>query len=392
MSRESKVKTLADGFESRQDNFLLLRFLAASLVIYGHGGAVTGGKGLWDLFLISGWGVYSGTIAVMIFFAISGYMITGSYLRREHLPNYLWARVLRIFPAYLFCLVLSAYLLGTIYTTLPVLHYLSRHAVFHYVTQNLKLQTTMDWSLPGVFAGNPKTNTINGAIWTLPGEFRMYLWVALVGALGVLSRRWLCSIVIAVIFAVAVIYPSRDVLFIPTVYLQLAGMFGLGVLAYLHRRFIPVGWPYAATAALIAYFLHATPLGPFAFAVALTAFTFAFAYCTGWYGYNRFGDYSYGLYLWGFPAQQVVAHHCPRLSPIWNSATAFPLALGMAILSWHLVERPALALKNRPKRWWAECRRRGHTLWKNLLGLRRAKKTNQGQPEPPGKAGVTPRL
>lgn len=94
--------------------------------------------------------------------------------------------------------------------------------------------------------------------------------------------------------------------------------------------------------------LRATPAYSFAFALALTAFVFAFAYASPWLGCLRFGDYSYGVYLWGFPMQQVIAHLAPRLTPAGNILLAWPLAMLLAVLSWHLVERPALRLKSMP--------------------------------------------
>lgn len=350
------VMTLADGLESRRDNFLLLRFIAASMVIYGHGAAMTGGSGWPELFTHLGWGSYSGDIAVDIFFVVSGFMITGSYLRRQHLADFLWARVLRIFPAFLFCLVVSAFILGAIYTTLPLGSYLSNHDVHRYVTQNLKLQTHMIWDLPGVFTHNPERTTINGAIWTLPAEFRMYLWVALAGVLGVLSRKWLCSLLILVLIACGIFQPDH-LLWVPiSAFLRVAGYFAIGVFCYIHRRRIPVGWPYVAALVLAAYVLRHTVVYPQAFALALSAFVFAFAYCISWHGFNRFGDYSYGIYLWGFPMQQVVAHHLPMLSPIQNALLAFPLALLLAIFSWYAIESPALRLKKIPGRIYAKVR------------------------------------
>jgi peptidoglycan/LPS O-acetylase OafA/YrhL len=347
------IRTLADGLKSRKDNFLLLRFIAASMVIYGHGSAITGGPGRAEFFVWMGWGTYSGDIAVDIFFIVSGFMITGSYLRRQHLGDFLWARVLRIFPAFLFCLVLSAYVLGPLITDLSMAGYLHMPELAHYVLQNAKLQTTMDWTLPGVFAGNPKNATINGAIWTLPAEFRMYLWIAILGVIGTLSRRWLVSAIIVIFFGIGIVYPTQGMGMIPDIYLRLAGMFGLGTLFYIHREHVPVGWPYAAASALAAYLLRHTPIYPFAFGLAVAQFSFAFAYATPWYGFNRFGDYSYGVYLWGWPMQQVIAHAFPMLSPIRNAALAFPLALVMAVISWHLVERPTLKLKSVPASLWA---------------------------------------
>jgi peptidoglycan/LPS O-acetylase OafA/YrhL len=341
--------TLADGLAGRQDNFLLLRFIAASMVIYGHGAAVTGGKGWPELFTWLGWGTYSGTIAVYIFFVVSGFMIAGSYLRRGHLGNFLWARILRIFPAYAVCLTICAFVIGTIYTTLPIRTYLLDPAVRHYVTQNLQLQTSMLWDLPGVFRSNPVRTTVNGAIWTLPAEFRMYLWVALVGVLGIMSKRLLCNIVLLTLFVLGVMHPDTDVIMIPSIFLHLAAMFGLGAFCYLNREHVVIGWSYAAGLILLTYLLRDTLLYPYVFGLALAQFCFAFAYRTPWYGFNGMGDYSYGIYLWGFPVQQIVAHHFPLLTPIHNALISFCLAVFLALLSWHLVEKPALRLKVLPE-------------------------------------------
>lgn len=358
-----QVRTLADGLGSRRDNFLLLRFIAASMVIYGHGSAMTGGKGWPELFTHLGWGSYSGDIAVNIFFVVSGFMITGSYLRRRHLANFLWARVLRIFPAFAFCLVISAFVIGAIYTNLSLGSYFGNHDVVRYVTQNLKLQTTMMWNLPGVFTDNPVRTTVNGAIWTLPAEFRMYLWVALVGMLGILSRRWLCSVVLVVVFVCGIFQPDH-LLWMPVhAFLRLAAYFAVGVFCYIHRKAIPVGWPYVAALILLAYVLRSTVVYPYAFGLALTAFVFAFAYCIPWHGFNRFGDYSYGVYLWGFPMQQIVAHYLPELSPIQNALLAFPLALAFAVLSWTFIEKPALRLKSVPGRVIARLKRRAPSTY-----------------------------
>ncbi|GAB2586985.1 acyltransferase [Dyella jejuensis] len=345
----SSTMTLADGLENRKDNFLLLRFIAASMVIYGHGGAIANTKGASpDLFLRLGWGIYSGTLAVCIFFVVSGFMIAGSYLRRQHLADFLWARLLRIYPAYFCCLVICAVVLGAVYTALPLNQYFENTGVLHYVTQNVKLQTTMVWTLPEVFDGNPHDSVINGAIWTLPAEFRMYLWVAIVGALGILSRRWLCALIIAVLFGLGILRPDADIFMIPSIYLHLAAMFGIGTLCYLFRDHVPVGWPYVAAAVILAYLLRNTVFYQFALGLAIAQFSFAFAYCLPWYGFNRFGDYSYGIYLWGYPMQQALAHHFPLMGPKHNACFAFMLALAMALLSWHFIEKPSLMLKSLP--------------------------------------------
>ncbi|OOG62771.1 hypothetical protein B0E46_11095 [Rhodanobacter sp. B04] len=346
------VKALDTGLRGKQDNFLLLRLLAAALVIYRHGGAVTGGSGFRDLLPWLGWGIDSGKLAVDMFFVVSGFMITGSYLRRKHLFDFLWARILRIFPAYLFCLVVSSFVLGAVYTNMPTSAYLKDPVVLNYVIQNIKLQTHMAWQLPGVFVDNPKLDTINGSIWTLPAEARMYLWAAALGLFGALSRRWLGSLVIAALLLLGIFLPNSAILMLPDIYLHIAAMFALGALCYLHRCIIPIGWPCVAVLGVTAYLLRDTAVYPYAFGITLAQFCFSFAYCTPWHGYNRFGDYSYGLYIWGFPMQQVIAHHFPTLPPLANSLMAFPLALSLGILSWHAIEKPALKLKRVPAQLW----------------------------------------
>ena len=88
------------------------------------------------------------------------------------------------------------------------------------------------------------------------------------------------------------------------------------------------------------------------FYAAELAFTFWFAYRLPWHGFNRAGDYSYGMYLWGFPIQQMVAHHLPDISPIANAAISVPVAVIFGALSWYLIEKPALSLKSAPGDLW----------------------------------------
>ena len=340
--------TLADALARRQDNFLLLRWLAASLVIYGHGPALSGGSGWPDLFLWLGWGDYSGNLAVDVFFVISGYMIAGSYLRRAHLGDFLWARVLRIYPAYIVCLLLCAFVLGTAFTVMPWKAYLAHHDVIHYVSKNIELGKGLAWYLPGVFADNPLPGVINGSIWTLPAEIRMYLWVGAIGLLGILSRRWLCNLVLAALFAWG-LYDSARIPLLPLdSFVHLAAYFALGAFCFVNRHWLRFGWRWVIGFGLLAWALHATAFYPFAFGLALTSFVFAFAYATPWYGFNRLGDYSYGLYLWGYPAQQVVAHIAPGLAPVVNALLAWCMAMLAAVVSWHAIERPAMALKSVP--------------------------------------------
>lgn len=343
-----RISLLMDGSASGNDNFLVLRLIAASLVIYGHRMISTQAPGTPDVFAWMGEGD-AGGLAVDVFFVASGFMIAGSYLRRRHLLDFLWARVLRIYPAYLACLLGCAYVLGAFYTDLPVVAYWRLHEVAHYVSRNAQLSHGMIWTLPGVFTDNPKGDMVNGSIWTLPAEVRMYLWVALLGGLGILGRRRWCNAALLALFVWGLLMPARIPMVPIDIYRHLAAYFALGVFCYVNRDYVPTGWPVVVVLALLAWLVHATALYPFVFGLALTAFVFAFAYATPWYGFNRMGDFSYGLYLWGFPLQQAVARHFPYAAPLQNAALAWFAAMALAVVSWHLIEKPCLKLKPLPR-------------------------------------------
>ena len=307
-------------------------------------------KGPPEVFHALHWGVYSGAMAVDAFFVISGFLVTGSFLRRRHLPAFLWAPALRLVPAYLACLVLSAYVLGGIFTTLPTVDFLLHPQTRDYVFTNLHFGTTMAWKLPGVFVDNPRRATINGSLWTLPAEVRMYLWVALVGTLGILSRRAYCNALLAGLFVLGLIAPHYLLMTPVSTFVRLAGFFALGAACYVNRDIVPVHGAIVAALAVLAWLLRSSAVYPYVFGLTEAAFVFWFAYATRWHGWNRFGDYSWRVYLWGFPVQQTVAHAWPTLAPVTNAAVSLPLALLIAMLSWRFIEKPALRLKSLPQR------------------------------------------
>ena len=344
----SRVRTLAQGLAQRRDNFLLIRVIAAALVIYGHGYAMTNHGGSLDIFESLGWGSYSGTIAVDAFFLISGYMITGSSLRRGNIFDYTWARTLRLVPAYAVCVFVSAFVLGAFLTTLPLGDYFIDPATRDYALVNMKFGTDLHWDLPGVFVNNPRRSTVNGSLWTLPIEVRMYAWVGVLGLLGILRRRRYAAFIILALIAAGVAGFEYIPLVPIEMFLRPAGMFALGAMCFLFRNRIPVSLTLTVILVFACWVLRTTPFYPYLFALTMASFIFCFAYRLPWFGYNRFGDYSYGLYLWGFPVQQTVVHLWPTMTPMQNAAISLPLALGLGVLSWHLIEEPALRLKRMP--------------------------------------------
>ena len=345
--------SLADCLKQRRDNFLLLRLLAASLVIYGHSYAIAG-TGAHDFIALSAWGpgVYTGSIAVDIFFVVSGFLIAGSYINRSDLRFFFRSRFLRIVPAYFVCVAATALIIGPLVTTLATSEYFSHIDTWHYLLKNMTF-TRLEWYLPGVFESNPHPRVVNGSLWTLPAEVRMYMLVALAGFLGMLHKRWLFNSVLAACALLSLWFPEQALgLFRVDSYFRLAWLFALGSFFYVNRDHIPVNGYLAAMMAALAYWLHGTPHFMSAFGLALGYGSLWFAYAPRLEASNRIGDYSYGIYLWGFPIQQLVAMSIDAPSPMQIFAWSMALTTVVAIASWHLVEKPALRLKNTPMRHW----------------------------------------
>lgn len=340
-------RTLEQAMAASGDNLLLLRLLAASAVIYGHSYAICGIPGAQDHISRLGYGLYSGSIAVQVFFAISGFLVTGAWLRRPDLAFFLRSRVLRIVPAYLACLAISALVLGTVLTELPRAQYLADPATWRYIWKNLAFSVEMVWTLPGVFVHNPLPNTVNGSLWTLVVEARVYVWLALFGLLGLLDRRERFFYA-AALLAAALYAPFALPMMPMDEFLRLGGFFLAGSAFYRFRDVIPFHGAIAPLLIVATVLARGSDWFMPLYGLGLCYGVFWFAYGPRFLlGFNRLGDYSYGVYLWGFPIQQVVAMLLPVPTPTRITLIALPCAIVAGVLSWHLIEKPMLRFKRR---------------------------------------------
>lgn len=338
--------TIEEGLQRRADNFLAIRIIAAAMVIYGHAGALAPAVHSKDIFLRMGWHIYSGDIAVDTFFLISGYLVTGSWLRTRSLVRFFSSRFLRLIPAYLVLLLILTWAYGPVLTNLPLGQYFSDPRTAEYFFTNIKLGTDMSWHLPGVFDSGLKSTTINGSIWTLPAEARMYVFLGLGGALGLLYSPRLAGLLIALLLAAGIIYPQWVPL--PKIYLHLAGYFVLGIMIYLYRGKLIISLPIVFAAILLSFITNKSPIYSFTFPIALSASIFGIAYLTKpLAGLEKLGDPSYGIYLWGWPMQQVIAISFAGAGRLIHWVLALTLAAMIGYASWHFIEKPAMRLKMR---------------------------------------------
>jgi peptidoglycan/LPS O-acetylase OafA/YrhL len=277
-----------------------------------------------------------------MFFSLSGFLVAGSLERTNSLFKFLGLRVFRIMPALSVEVLVSALILGPVFTSLNFADYFGDPLFHHYF---LNVVGHIQYLLPGVFEKNPLP-LVNGQLWTVPYELVCYVLLAFLAVLGIYRNgRWLLAFIVAFY-----LFQIGNTIFRPNFSYRGAGgvttvmMFSAGLLLYRYReRIVWSGW-LALLCAVVSLASILIPNG-IRFA-ALPA-----AYFTIYLGLlnppreriSLSGDYSYGLYLYGFPIQQAVVAALPNLREwYWNILISLPLATAIAVLSWWIVERPIL--------------------------------------------------
>ena len=347
--------SLAQAAQGHDNNLNLLRVLAALLVLVSHSVTVATGRGNLEPGR-SLLGLSLGDIAVDIFFVVSGFLVTGSLVRSNSLSKYVAARALRILPGLWVALLVTVLIVSIGFSALPAGQALTDPMTWHYLARNALVVTGADFDLPGAFPGNPFPRNVNASLWTLPLEVWMYIILAFEWwAAGRLARRLGPAGLTRLLLATAVL------LLVAALGLALAGhpsnstrhaaVFFSAAWMYAVRERIPLRLPAAAAAAAIVAGATFISHGAFeiAYRLLLPYIVLYVAYVPAGFirRYNRVGDFSYGVYIYAFPFQQVTAALFPGIDA-WN---LFFVAAGMtivaAILSWYLVESRALELRAR---------------------------------------------
>ncbi len=354
----------ARDLNTRENSLNLMRLLLALLVVFSHAQILTGvGDGVvWQ-------GQHLGSWAVIGFFAISGYLITGSRQRADG-GQYLLHRVVRIFPAYLFVLVFVALGLA------PIAHIIEKGTIdgffgtsptpINYIFSNILLHID-HYDVGGTLSTVPYPAAWNGSLWSLWYEF------------------W-CYIIIGVFMAWK--YPRHRVW--PT-----AALFVLSVLvhAFIDKlgpymdnnadlRLLIWMFPYFMGGALIYQLRDKLPMRPLFALIALVAglvLIYAsdsagkqaaspfIAYIVLFLGsylpspkVTQVHDISYGVYIFHFPVIQflILLGMMDFGFPVLL-ATATAITFVLSTLSWLGIERATMRW-SRGKRPWADITMTSH--------------------------------
>jgi peptidoglycan/LPS O-acetylase OafA/YrhL len=323
----------------RHNNFDLLRLVAALSVILSHSFLLAENSQEHDpLIIATGGQAILGLVGVFVFFTISGYLVSQSFATTRPPIVFLAKRALRIFPGLIACLLVCVFVIGPLTTQLPLAEYLSRPETYLYLLRNTVLDVEYN-RLPGVaFSAVSIGGVVNGPLWSLPCEALLYLML-----FGLGLCRALILPVIAGLIAIGMVClwidTSGDTLGSVG---WLLGFFAAGMAGYRLGPACLTDRRWAALAAL--GLLISIPAHLF-----LVAFPVCGGYLTLYVALNRrlrpipaarFGDLSYGLYIYGWPIQQCVVYFSNGTAAWWQVfVISTAVAAPAAFLSWHCVEK-----------------------------------------------------
>lgn len=326
------------------NNFSSLRLVFASAVIFSHSPLILTG----DLSVEPHVGRATlGELAVDGFFLVSGYLITKSFDQDSDVGGFFRKRVLRIYPAFIVNMLLCLFVLAPLVTQR-----------YHPPLGLLRLLFLGGVPMEGAFPGMP-TPGLNGPVWTLAYEFRCYILVAALGwALGLRNIRAAVACAALALLTVSGLHalPQSSgavyvVLGSPPATVRLFGLFAAGMSFYLWRELIVYNHKIAAAAICVLAVSLWLPAADLAIAICGGYLVFWVAFKLPALSMSRFGnktDLSYGIYLYAWPIQMIIAYTLHRsITPL---ALSFAALVGSAIaayFSWTVVEKPALAFAKR---------------------------------------------
>jgi peptidoglycan/LPS O-acetylase OafA/YrhL len=351
---------LSHALSRNGNNFDLVRLVAAVAVVYGHSYLLQAPDGSSDwVHNALGFDGF-GALGVYAFFLLSGMLVTASFDRQRSAPRFAVLRIARLWPAVALGSLVTVFIVGPLFTTLPLREYFSSGMTWSNLDNFSTIVMNTGWALPGVFEHNRFPVDVSSPLWTLPLQVRCYLIVLAAGMLGLLSspRGALLAAALGIAAFVLRVHlpPHLTPHSLPLVQIGLRDFsetpggysfwpepfFMLGVLLYGLRERIDIHGLMALALTMVFLVFRDT-------AGAQPLFYLAFVYGVLWVGttplLRRFvprHDYSYGIYLYGFMVQQCVANIAPQLSHVTAVLIAAPFIVLCAALSWHCVERPVL--------------------------------------------------
>jgi peptidoglycan/LPS O-acetylase OafA/YrhL len=361
--RASRGMRLGQEFDPRSNALNAWRLMLATGVILYHSWPLAGRQVSFapaHQLLRDGW--------VDGFFGISGFLITWSWFRHPRPRDYFVARGLRILPGLWICLIVTAFVIAPISVAIrgdSAANLLLSRAPIEYVLKNCAVLLAQR-DIGGTPRGIPVPGVWDGPLWTLLWEVLCYIAIAGLGVAGLLRRRWFIPAALTMALLWSALLPPWSVfadmmeaqqriedpataaLLVQAVAARFAVMFLAGAFLYQFRTLIPARWSLVALSGVI---VLAASLLPNYRLVAAVPLAYAIVVSGALIHNKRLRlqtDLSYGVYIYAWPVQQLlVIGGLGILNPFVFAIVAAIVTLPLAVMSWSLVEKPAISLKSR---------------------------------------------
>lgn len=335
------------------NNITILRHLAALLVLVNHSFDLMGRSASDPIRLLTGGYTSSSRIGLIFFFFISGLLITQSLFSSDNIKHFLWKRILRIYPAVIAVVLLTVFVVGPIFTGLSIGDYFSHQMTWEYLFGGMSL-IRLRFYLPDTFS----EQGVNGSLWSLPIEFRFYILLAIFFVAGILkngARRTAIILFILVVYLFYGYLPQSALSAYFGPYVRWSAFFFLGSYVYFFREKIKMNFWILLALLVLWYLMRDIEIaGRFTELICFSYMVLFLSYHTPVVGKKFFSknDFSYSIYIYAFPIQQMILHcFADKVTP-WGLAGLTAIALiPFCYFSWHYIEKPALRLKHvfRPK-------------------------------------------
>lgn len=321
------------------NNFDFLRFTLATLVILSHCWCVLDGS--YDnepLYAATEGQTFIGSLAVAGFFLISGYLITGSWLRSKSISRYISNRARRILPGYIVVTILSAIIVAP----LAGVRELTKARCLMWLKRAVIIDYTFD---PEAFLNNPQPYNINASLWTIRYEILCYCAIPFVLLILKVLPRWtiiLPTLAFVVLAGLHVKWPGLS-------HSNLYACFVVGAAVYVLRDQIQFNLAGALISVVLLVIASRTHTLGYLIPLAGGYVIFYIAFRQGILNhFGKYGDFSYGIYLYSFPIQQLLAQAWPNCGKPVLFVVASLLSIACGAASWFFVEKPFMIRSKKP--------------------------------------------
>lgn len=337
---------LSELSKDRNNNLDVMRFIAAILVIVSHSIPLSMGEEYTDIISRYTDGMLSlGAISVGVFFVAGGFLISKSMERTKTAGTFFISRCIRIFPPLIFLVFITVFIMGPVITSLTWAEYFTDKNTYLYLLNMLLIPVH---NLPGVFEENVYQYAVNGPLWTLPVEFICYVLCFIAYKMKLFQKKnFMFTLPMAAAVCLALIYLDNGFI-LSVIRPVLLFYIGFGLYVFRDRIKLTARYFWAAVLAFAVLIVMKCDFMAMILVFPYIIFYLAFGCKYKISNFGKYGEFSYGIYLWGWPVGQIICMlHGGTMNWFLNAAEVSVIAILLGIVSYYVVDRNVISYRKK---------------------------------------------